>query len=80
MIWLAGSYLLVLVVPLLLSTCLPGLLLAEWITPSLSITGTWTYIGACAITASLLLSVRQLRALTWVRAFLRGSAESGRRS
>jgi hypothetical protein len=70
-IWLGGTFALVFAIPLLLSTCLPGLLLAEWLAPHLSITGAWTYVAACVITVFLLLSTRQLRALMWYRGFVR---------
>ena len=75
--WLVATFALVFVIPLLLSTCLPGLLLAEWVAPHLSITGAWTYVAGCAITASLLLSARQLRALMWYRGFVRGPVDLG---
>jgi len=63
-IWAGGAVVLIFAVPLILSTCLLGLLIAEWLSPNLMIEGAWTCVGACAITAVLLLTARQLRALT----------------
>jgi hypothetical protein len=72
-VWIGGSFVVFLALPLLVSTCLPGLLVAELVSPGLSIEGGWTYAASCAITAVILLSFRRLRALNWLRAFLRDS-------
>ena len=61
--------------PVILSTCLPGLLVAEILSPNLKVEGVWTYVAACAIIAVLLMAIGQLRALRWLRAFLRPPAK-----
>jgi uncharacterized membrane protein YvlD (DUF360 family) len=70
-LWVAGSETLIFVAPILLATYVPGVLLAEWMTP-MSIRGFWTYVSACAITAAILISLRGAeplrRALAWIRA------------
>jgi hypothetical protein len=69
--WVAALVVLTFVVPLVLATSVPGLLVAEWISP-LTISGFWTYVGACAITTALTIGFRQSRPLRYMRAFLRG--------
>jgi hypothetical protein len=71
--WVAVLVALTFVVPLALATSVPGLLVAEWISP-LTITGFWTYVAACAITTALTIAFRQSRPLKFVLRFLRGDA------
>jgi hypothetical protein len=67
--WVSALFLVTIVAPLLLATSLPGLLVAEWISP-LRITGVWTYVAASAVTAALTIGLRQSRPLRFLRGFL----------
>jgi hypothetical protein len=71
--WVGVLVVLAFVVPLALATSLPGLLVAEWISP-LTISGAWTYVAASAITTALTLAFRQSRPLKFMAAFLKGEA------
>jgi hypothetical protein len=71
--WVAVFVALTFVVPLALATSVPGLLVAEWISP-LTISGLWTYGAACAITTALTIAFRQSRPLKFMLGFLRGEA------
>ena len=75
-VWAALLVALTLVVPLALATSLPGLVVAEWISP-LTISGFWTYVAACAITTALTLAFRQSRPLRFMSAFIRGDRPKG---
>ena len=68
-------YVLVLVLPLVVSSCLPGLVLAEWLSPNLRIDGAWTYVVASVITMFVLMPFRQLKAFIWAYWFVRGTSE-----
>jgi hypothetical protein len=74
--WVAVLLALTFVVPLALATSVPGLLVAEWISP-LKIHGFWTYVAASAITAALTVALRQSRPLKYMAGFLRGEAREG---
>ncbi len=74
--WTALLVALTFVVPLALATSVPGLLVAEWISP-LAISGSWTYVAACAITTALTIAFRQSRPLKFMLGFLRGEARVG---
>jgi uncharacterized membrane protein YvlD (DUF360 family) len=68
-LWVITGESLLFVAPLLLATALPGLLLAEWLTP-LQIDGVWTYVGSCAIIATILISLRGAWPLRYARRFI----------
>jgi hypothetical protein len=68
--WAIGGQALIFIAPVLLATYLPGLLLAEWLT-SLRINGFWAYLGACAITAAILIALRGANPLFSARDFIR---------
>lgn len=74
--WVALLVALVFVVPVVLVTSVPGLLVAVWISP-LRIGGFWTYAAACAITTALTLAFRQSRPLRFMRRFLKGAPPEG---
>jgi hypothetical protein len=76
LVWVAVLVALAFVVPITLATSLPGLLVAEWISP-LTISGFWTYVAACAITTALTVAFRQSRPLKFMLGFLRGEARGG---
>lgn len=70
LVWVVALFALTLVVPLALATSVPGLLVAEWISP-LAINGFWTYVAASAITTGLTVAFRQSRPLRFVSRFLK---------
>jgi hypothetical protein len=74
--WVALLVALTFVVPLALATSVPGLLVAEWISP-LTINGFWTYVAACAITTALTIALRQSRPLKFMLGFLTREAREG---
>ncbi len=76
-VWTYGSFVVFLGLPFLVSTGLPGFLVAERLSPDLSISGGRAYAAACVITAAVLLSFARLRALNWLRAFLRDPSRVG---
>lgn len=61
----------VVVCPLLLMTSLPGVLVADWLTPGLAITGGWTYLWTCLITTTVLACCRQLQPWTILHHMIR---------
>lgn len=71
LVWAGAAFVLVFVLPLILSTRLPGILLADWLSPNLRIDGAWTYIATSAITMVVLIPFRQLGAFNWAYAFIR---------
>jgi hypothetical protein len=70
LVWVVALFALSLVVPIALATSVPGLLVAEWISP-LAINGFWTYVAASAITTGLTVAFRQSRPLRFVSRFLK---------
>jgi hypothetical protein len=67
---------LAIVLPVALATSVPGLLVAEWISP-LTIRGLGTYVAASAITSGLALAFRQSRSLRFASAFIKGPWSEG---
>jgi uncharacterized membrane protein YvlD (DUF360 family) len=70
--WAAGVFTIWIMLPILLMTSVPGILVAVWLSPSLNVHGFWTYVDASAITATIILVLRNSRPFKGLRGFIAG--------